>query len=71
MIEPPVLFESKCRCAGCTACCQICPESAISMIPDNEGFLYPVIKRDRCIGCRRCIKVCPVRISAKEGQYVN
>lgn len=66
MIAPPVLFESKAECTGCTACCEICTKSAIRMVPDKEGFLYPVISGDICVGCRRCVAVCPVR--ARKGK---
>jgi coenzyme F420-reducing hydrogenase beta subunit len=29
------------------------------MIPDEEGFSYPVINKNECISCGRCEKVCP------------
>lgn len=32
---------------------------AISMLPDEEGFLYPVIDASLCIRCYKCEKVCP------------
>lgn len=38
-----VLFENKKICCGCGACASICPKGAISMQPDNHGFIYPVI----------------------------
>lgn len=45
-------------CCGCTACQAICPQGAISMEPDNLGFLYPVIDENRCTKCNLCSKVC-------------
>jgi coenzyme F420-reducing hydrogenase beta subunit len=36
----------------------ICPEGAIRMIADEEGFLYPNIAAERCIECGRCVEVC-------------
>ena len=30
------------------------------MIPDEEGFLRPLVDVTTCIGCRRCEAVCPV-----------
>lgn len=45
-------------CCGCTACQAICPQGAISMEPDNLGFLYPVIDENRCTKCNLCNKVC-------------
>ncbi|MBN1604005.1 MAG: Coenzyme F420 hydrogenase/dehydrogenase, beta subunit C-terminal domain [Chitinispirillaceae bacterium] len=53
-----VLFNKKEDCCGCTACKNICPKSAIDMVPDEEGFLYPQINKDICIECGLCQKVC-------------
>lgn len=52
------IFENKQDCCGCTACMTVCPKSAISMKPDENGFLYPVIDNDKCIKCQLCIKTC-------------
>lgn len=55
----PILY-SKENCCGCTACYAVCPQSAISMQADNEGFEYPVINKELCIYCLMCVKVCPI-----------
>ena len=47
-------------CTGCTACASVCPKGCISMQPDKNGFVYPVIDTHKCIGCGLCEKVCPV-----------
>lgn len=47
-------------CCGCSACVQRCPKHCISMIEDNEGFLYPNVDSSLCINCGLCEKVCPV-----------
>lgn len=52
-------LADRAACTGCSACEQVCPVSAISMEPDQEGFLRPVIG-ERCILCRKCEGVCPV-----------
>lgn len=57
-INCPVLYENKEDCCGCTACYSICPQKAISMVEDEEGFLYPQIDSQKCIGCKMCVKVC-------------
>lgn len=57
----PVLFERKEECCGCTACCAVCPHSAISMEEDEEGFAYPRIDGTKCVGCGQCRKVCPIK----------
>lgn len=66
-----VLFENKNDCCGCWACYNICPKSAISMMPDNEGFLYPVIEAKKCIGCSACLKVCPVKTAVGRAEKEN
>lgn len=50
--------QQKQACCGCTACQVICPQNAIAMVPDEEGFLYPEIDNDRCVHCDLCRKVC-------------
>lgn len=57
----PVLYTNKADCCGCTACYAICPRSAITMQPDEEGFDYPVIDEEKCVRCEMCIKVCPIK----------
>jgi len=52
------LFSDKSNCCGCSACFSICPKNAISMLPDEEGFLYPHIDTTKCIECGLCKKVC-------------
>ncbi len=34
---------------------------AITMKPDEEGFLYPEIDPNICIRCLRCTEVCPIK----------
>ena len=47
-------------CCGCGACAARCPESCISMEPDEWGFLHPSADVASCIGCGACDSVCPV-----------
>ena len=54
----PKLYMRKEDCCGCTACYAICATNAISMISDEEGFLYPKINENKCIMCNRCVDVC-------------
>lgn len=46
-------------CCGCEACINVCPTSAISMLPDIKGFEYPFINDAKCIHCNSCRKTCP------------
>ena len=51
---------NKAECTGCGACASICPKKAITMQPDEEGFLYPVVDAGLCVECNLCEKRCPV-----------
>ena len=53
-------ISDKSLCCGCTACAQICPKHCITMLPDEEGFLYPHVDTSLCIDCGLCEKVCPI-----------
>lgn len=53
-------IKDKKDCCGCTACVQRCPKQCITMVSDNEGFLYPIVDDKICIECGLCEKVCPV-----------
>ena len=54
------------KCCGCGACCAECPEAAISMIPDEEGFLFPAVDETRCISCGKCLEVCQLSAAKEE-----
>ena len=55
-----ISITNKTDCCGCTACANICPKNCITMVPDEEGFLYPQVDVLECINCGLCEKVCPV-----------
>lgn len=54
------LFSEKNQCCGCMACADICPQNAIHMNVDSEGFLYPEVSEELCTSCNCCKKVCPM-----------
>lgn len=53
-------ITDKKNCCGCSACVQRCPKHCISLVEDNEGFLYPAADDNVCIDCGLCEKVCPL-----------
>lgn len=55
------LYEYKENCCGCSACFAVCPNEAISMMEDEEGFLYPWVHEDKCNRCGICKNVCPIK----------
>lgn len=54
------------QCYGCTACESICPQHAIKMKSNHEGFLYPFIDNTKCIDCGLCLKVCNTQEQVQE-----
>ena len=61
----PILLSRKEDCCGCSACYAICPKSAISIQPDEEGFDYPVVDASKCVSCYMCLQVCPIKAMKK------
>lgn len=53
-------IKEKKDCCGCSACVQRCPKQCITMVEDEEGFLYPRVDTSLCIDCHLCELVCPV-----------
>ncbi len=45
------------ECTGCTACMHVCPQGAIYMYQDVEGFFYPKIIEDKCVNCGKCKEI--------------
>ena len=55
------------KCYGCGSCVNKCSKGAITMEPNANGFLYPVIDNEKCVDCKLCQKVCP----ALSAEYDN
>lgn len=58
--------QNRNECTGCGACVSICPRHAITMQPDDEGFLYPAVDGSLCVNCDLCEKRCPAGRPAQE-----
>ncbi len=67
------LSKNKSDCNGCGVCFLKCPQKAIEMQIDKEGFLYPIIDKEKCIECKLCEKICPnkeYKINDKVTAYI-
>lgn len=53
-----IKINNSADCCGCSACASICASSAITMVPDKMGFLYPQVDVQKCVDCGLCEKVC-------------
>lgn len=55
-------------CCGCGACTNKCQNLAITMQPNQEGFLHPVVDTDKCVECGACMRVCPGLSAAQNNE---
>lgn len=67
----PDLCNTKEECCGCGICIELCPEKAITLQEDSEGFLYPLINEEYCIMCGLCVKNCIFKLRQKEVQRIK
>jgi len=77
--------ENCCGCTACYAICPFSgsnrsnddkveldySSSCITMEPDEEGFLYPVVNALLCIRCYKCLSVCSFKNKQKEKGYIK
>lgn len=71
MTTHKITLADTAHCTGCGACKNICPKQAISLIPDDEGFIQPIINEKLCVSCRLCEKTCPVLHPKYKNEIVN
>lgn len=57
------------KCAGCMACIDICPKSAIKIV-DSIEFYNAVIDAEKCINCKACENVCQELHPAKKREPI-
>lgn len=59
------------KCTGCALCSSICAKQCISMVENEEGFMYPSIDENKCVSCGICQKFCPVNSLVDKNDPVN
>lgn len=52
-------FDFNSNCYGCRNCEIICPQKAIKIRENDEGFLIPSVDINLCVKCGLCEKKCP------------
>ena len=46
------------QCTGCGGCAEICPENAIAMTKNSQGFFFPEVNGGKCTLCGECLNQC-------------
>lgn len=46
------------QCTSCQLCGAVCPQGAISIGLDRDGFYRPIVDDHLCVECGLCVKVC-------------
>jgi len=57
--DSEIILADKTKCCGCSACFNACKFGALSMEPDEGGFLYPKMDENKCKKCGACLCSCP------------
>lgn len=53
-------YEITGMCCGCGACASVCPNKAIKIEKNSDGFEHYIIDHEKCVGCGMCKAVCPM-----------
>ena len=48
------------KCSGCGLCASVCSKHSISIVPDDSGFLRPIVDKNTCVDCGLCVKRCVI-----------
>ncbi len=55
-----ITIKDPAACCGCSACAAVCPATCITMQPNENGFLQPLVNENICLACGACERVCPM-----------
>ena len=59
--ETQNIYTYNSLCCGCGSCKEVCPNSAINIKINEQGFYQSFVDDKLCVNCRKCISVCPVQ----------
>lgn len=45
-------------CTSCQMCAAVCPQNAITISLDKDGFYRPIVEPSLCVDCSICTKIC-------------
>ena len=65
-----VILNNVIDCCGCGACKNVCSQRAISLIPNDQGFLCPEIDESKCVHCGNCLFVCDFKKFTKSKELL-
>lgn len=46
------------ECTSCQMCAAVCPQNAITISLDKDGFYRPIVEPSLCVDCSICTKIC-------------
>lgn len=59
------------NCMGCGGCTCICPQKAVTLQKNQDGFFSATVDYALCNHCGLCVKVCPCNKEIKSGNLMT
>ena len=53
------------KCTACRTCEMLCPQHAIKLKENEEGFIYPFVDEKKCVNCGLCLNRCHINCDNK------
>lgn len=65
------IIENMKNCTGCGACALVCPQNAIKMILNSQGFFEPLVDVEKCVLCKKCNNSCHINTKPTKNTYLD